>query len=290
MITDSTLPEGFAYPVGYRPTSARILDGEILKGFKPFELPYVVTCCNGQPGVDPNAPTAVGRLRYGRCPNLSSLIRYLELGGSPDEAMQATYNCEDTLTTACDYSEAGFHQTAIEIIRSLPKPFQQSGPALKALVESLMALSKHEEALQEIRLLIASRAAPTEWALTLHRLEEIQLLMILGKMEEAENIMDERRSEFRSMYQYYGFRAALALLRGDEPLARSLVIKAGRVDPYHCYKILWNPNLKNIEAFIRRELLTEQGEPLVYKQDGEAHKRHRPVFGDEAIGNSVKLD
>ena len=284
MAIDTTLPEGFVYPVGYRPTSARILDNEVLDGFQPFERPYIVTCRTGQPGVDPNAPTAVGRLRHGRCPNLSSLIRYLELGGSPDEAMQATYNCEDTLTTACDYSEAGFHQTAIEIIRSLPKPFQQSGPALKALVESLMALSKHEEALQEIRLLIASRAAPTEWALTLHRLEEIQLLMILGKMEEAENIMDERRSEFRGMYQYYGFRAALALLRGDEPLARSLVIKAGRVDPYHCYKILWNPSLKPIEAFIRRELLTEQGEPLVYKQDGEAHRIANRIQGALLLG------
>ena len=77
-------------------------------------------------------------------------------------------------------------------------------------------------------MLIAARTAPTEWALTLHRLEEIQLLMILGKMEEAETIMNERRSEFRGMYQYYGFRAAVALLRGDEPLAHSLVIKAGR--------------------------------------------------------------
>ena len=165
MTIDSTLPQGFVYPVGYRPTSSRILDSGILEGFKPFELPYIVTCCNGQPGVDPNAPTAVARLRHGKCPRLSSLIRYLELGGDPDEAMQATYSCEDTLTTASNYSEAGFHQAAIEIIRSLPKPFQQSGPALKALVESLTALSRYEEALQDVRLLIASRAAPTEWAL-----------------------------------------------------------------------------------------------------------------------------
>ena len=284
MTTDTTLPEGFVYPIGYRPTSARILDSEILDGFRPFERPYIVTYRTGQSGVDPNAPTAIGRLRHGRCPNLSSLIRYLELGGSPDEAMQATYTCEDTLTTACDYSESGFHQTAIEIIRSLPKPFQESGPALQALVGSLTALSRYEEALQEVRLLIASRSAPTEWAQTLHRLEEIQLLMILGSLDEAENIMNERRSEFRSMYQYYGFRAALALLRGDELLARSLVVQAGRVDPYHCYKILWNPLLKPMEAFIRKELLTEQGESLVYKQAGEARKIANRIQGALLLG------
>jgi hypothetical protein len=284
MTIATTLPEGFVYPVGYRPTSPRILDSGILEGFKPFEFPYIVTCCNGQPGVDPNAPTAVARLRHGKCPRLSSLIRYLELGGDPDEAMQATYSCEDTLTTACDYSEAGFHQTGIEIIRSLPKPFQQSGPALKALVESLMALSRYEEALQEVRLLIASRAAPTEWVLTLHRLEEVQLLMILGKLEEAEKIMAQRRVEFQDKYQYYGSRAALALLRGEEVLARSLVVKAGRVDPFHCYKILWNPLLKPIEAFIRKELLTEQGEPLVYQRDVEMRKISNGVQGALLLG------
>jgi hypothetical protein len=95
MKIDSSLPEGFVYPVGYQPTSPRILDLGILEGFKPFEWPFVITCCNGKPGVDPNAPVAVARLRHGRCPNLSSAIWYFELGGMPDEAMQATYSCED---------------------------------------------------------------------------------------------------------------------------------------------------------------------------------------------------
>jgi hypothetical protein len=278
------LPEGFVYPVGYRPTSARILDEEILRRFKPFEYPYIVTCCNGEPGVDPNAPVAVGRLRHGRCPNLSSLIRYLELGGGPDEAMQATYNCEDTLTTACDYSEAGFHQTAIEIIRSLHKPFQEGGTALNALVESLMALGKYEEALHEVRLLIASRAAPTEWAITLHRLEEVQLLLILAKLEEAEAIMNQRRVEFQDKYEYYGCRAALALLRGDELLARSLVVQSGRVNTAHCYKILWNPLLKPLEAFIRKELLNDQGEPRVYHEDVEMREIIHRIQGALLLG------
>ena len=284
MTLNSSLPEGFAYPVGYRPTSARILDKEILEGFKPFERPYVVLGYNGKPAVAGNAPVAVARLRHGRCPNLSSLIRYFELGGGPDEAMQATYNCEDTLTTACDYSEAGFHQTAIEIIRGLPKPFQQTGTALSALVESLMALARYEEALHEVRQLIASRDTPTEWALTRHRLEEVQLLMILGKLEEAEKIMNQRRAEFQDEYQYYGCRAALALLRGDELLARSLVVKTGRVDPYHCYKILWNPLLKPLDAFIRKELLNEKGEPRGFHEDVEMREISNRIQGALLLG------
>jgi hypothetical protein len=84
MSLNSSLPEGFVYPIGYFPSPARVFDKEILEGFKHFERPYVVMLHNGQPGVDVRAPTAVAKLRNGRCPNLASAIRFLELGGSPD--------------------------------------------------------------------------------------------------------------------------------------------------------------------------------------------------------------
>ncbi len=142
----------------------------------------------------------------------------------------------------------------------------------------------YEEALHEVRLLIASRAAPTEWAITLHRLEEVQLLLILGKLMEAETIMNQRRSEFLDKYEYYGCRAALALLRGDEPLARSLVVQSGRVNTAHCYKILWNPLLKPLEAFIRKELLNDKGEPRVYDEDVEMREIIHRIQGALLLG------
>jgi len=264
----TSLPEGFVYPVGYKVRSNRVTDPEILKDFKLFEVPYVVSY-KGNACVDSSAPTAVGRLRNGQDSNLKSAIRWLELEGPPDESMQATYNCEDVLSNASDYSEAGFHKIALDLINTLPKPFQETGRALGSLTRSLKAIGRYEEALEKVRCLIAGYDTPTEWALTLHRLDEVHLLMLLGRIEEAEGILNERRQEFRCMYQYYGHRAALALIRGDEALAKALVIKAGRVDHYHCYKILWNPLLKPLEAYIRKELLTKKGEPLLYEQNME---------------------
>ena len=267
----SSLPVGFVYPVGYRVSPNRIFDPEILKDFQFFEHPYVVSY-NGGIYLDASTPVAVRRLKNGRDPVLYSAIRYLEQEGPPDESMQATYNCEDALATACDYSEAGFHKIAIEKLRALPNPFQETGRGLEATTRSLGALGEFESALSKVRHLIAGRDSATEYSLTLHRLEEVHLLMLLGRLEEAETILDERREEFRVMYQYYGHRAALALLRGDEALAKALIVKAGRVDHYHCFKILWNPLLKPLESFIRRELMTEDGEPLIYQQNGDLHR------------------
>jgi len=270
IFTDTSLPEGFVYPIGYKVSSRRVLDPEILKDFQPFERPYVINF-RGKTFVDGQAPIAVGRLRNGQESNLSSAIRWLELDGPPDESMQATYNCEDALTTACNYSEAGFHKTAIDLIRSLPQPFQETYRGLESVARSLTGLGKYEEALEKVRLFTVGREEITEWSLTLHRLEEAHLLMLLGRLDEAESILNARRQELRVMYQYYGHRAALALLRGDESLAKALIVSSGRVDPYHCFKILWNPLLKPLEPFIRRELLTKKGEPLIYKQDNELH-------------------
>lgn len=81
------------------------------------------------------------------------------------------------------------------------------------------------------------------------------------------------------MYQYYGVRAAAALLKQDEALARALIVKAGRVDPYHCFKILWNPLLKPLESFIKAELLTDEGKPRVYAQNSEMHRICNRVQG-----------
>jgi hypothetical protein len=270
IFTDTSLPEGFVYPIGYKVSSRRVLDPEILKDFQPFERPYVIKF-RGKTFVDSKAPSALGGLRNGQKSNLSSAIRWLELDGPPDESMQATYNCEDALTTACNYSEAGFHQTAIDLIRSLPKPFQETYQGLETVAHSLSVLGKYEEALEKVRLFTVGREEFTEWSLTLHRLEEVHLLMLLGRLDEAESILNARRQELRVMYQYYGHRAALALLRGDESLAKALIVSSGRVDPYHCFKILWNPLLKPLEPFIRRELLTEKGEPLIYEQNHDLH-------------------
>lgn len=288
MNSDTSLSEGFAYPIGYLPPATRISDPEILSGFQPFERPYVVAGFDGKPTVDPHAPVAVRRLRNGQCPNLQSVIRYLEIGGGPDESMEATYNCEDTIARACDFSEAGFHETAIALIRRLPEPFQKTAAALKALVESRQAQSRYEEALHEVRLLITAADVPTEYARTIHRLKEVQLLLVLGRLNEAEVIMDERRSEFEGMYQYYGARAAAALAKNDEPLARALVVKAGRIDSYHCYKILWNPLLKPIEAFIKNELLTETGQPRVYEQNTEMHAICNRIQGALLVGEKER--
>jgi hypothetical protein len=75
-------------------------------------------------------------------------------------------------------------------------------------------------------------------------------------------------------------------LRGDEPLARFLVTKAGRVDPYHSYKILWNPLLKPIEDFIRKQLLTDQGDSLLYQQDGDIHRLCNRIQGALLLGDA----
>jgi hypothetical protein len=278
------LPEGFVYPVGYKVSRKRVIDPEILKDFKDFEHPYVITY-KGKTFVDDQAPVAVARLRNGRDSNLNSAIRWLELEGPPDESMQATYNCEDALATACNYSEAGFHKTAIDLIRSLPEPFQKTRHGMEAVARSLIALERYEEALDIINQLTTGREEITEYYLTLLRLEKVHLLTLLGRVDEAESILNARRLEFREMYQYYGQRAALALARGDEALAKALIVRSGRVDPYHCFKILWNPLLKPLESFIRKELLTEKGQPLIYKQDNDLHMICNRIQGAVLIGN-----
>jgi len=288
MNSDSSLLEGFAYPIGYIPTATPISDPEILSGFQPFEIPYVITGLDGQPTVDPRAPVAVRRLRNGQCPNLQSALRYVEIGGGPDDAMKATYHCEDIVARACDFSEAGFHGTAIELIRSLPEPFQRTAAALKATVDGCLAQSRYEDALQAVHLLIDADDVPTKYARRLYRLEEVQTLLLLGRLNEAEEILDQRRSEFREHYEYYGIRAAAALLKGDELLARTLVVKAGRVDAYHCYKILWNPLLKPIEVFIKRELLTEAGTPRIYEQDMEMYALCTRIQGALLVGDRAR--
>lgn len=263
--------EEFKYPVGYLPPKTRILDPDVLSSFQPFERPYVITDIHGEPNVDPNAPIAIRRLKNGRCQNLQSAIRFLELGGAPNESMEATYRREDRIADACNLSEAGFHGAAIDLSRQLPEPFQRTAASLEPLVASLEAQSGFDEALVEVRRLIDSIDV-TEYARTVHRLKEAELLLNLGRLEESKLILDRGRVEFRGMYQYYGVRAAAALMQNDEALARGLIVKAGRVNPNHCFKILWNPLLRPLEAFIRRELLTDTGKPRIYEQNQGMHR------------------
>jgi hypothetical protein len=286
-------PDGFRYPVGYLAPSNRVVDTSIVEPFNPLLRPYVVRDRKGEPMVDPHAPVAVRRLLRDQDSNLLSAIRFLELGGPPDPSMQETYSCEDRLSQAETLSEAGHHASAISMVRALPPPFQQTASALRTLAGSLKALGVYEEALIKVKRLILNEEI-TEYARDLARIEEANLLVLLGRCADAEKIIRDGRATFRSFYTYYGVRAALALLSGDDLFARQLIARAGRIEDYHSFKLLWEPSLRPLWAFIRHEFLDEENQPLLYRLNSETRRTSHRVQGallmNDLIGAGMHME
>ncbi|MES2736617.1 MAG: hypothetical protein V4672_09885 [Verrucomicrobiota bacterium] len=85
---------------------------------------------------------------------------------------------------------------AIALLRSLLVPFQQTHTALLSLVRSLKALERYEEALIESERLVRVEDI-TDHATELYRIEQAELLLPLGRREEAETLVDQGLDRFR---------------------------------------------------------------------------------------------
>lgn len=279
------LPAEFRYPVGYFMPLDRVTDPAVLAKFPEVLRPFVVATKDGNAELDPHVPVPVKHLERPTCGNLKAVIRFLELGGEPDESMKATYATEDLLAHACHLSQSGQHGMALEVLRSLPKPFQETAAALEGYVHSLKALGRYEEALACAEKLIEAPDVRTEYARTLFRIDRADILVLLGRGDEAEKYLDDHREEFEGFYTYYGVRSALALRRGDTALAESLILKAGQADSFHAFKLLWNPGLRPLADFIRRELLTEDGKPLLYHRNVETRRLIHAIQGAVLTGD-----
>jgi len=284
----SLYPADFRYPVGYLAKPERVTDPTLLLAFEDWQRPYVVQF-RDEVRVDPHVSVPVRRLLRGKPDtSIKSALRYLEWNGYTDESLQESFAQEDHTEEASDWSEAGMHGKAIEMIRDMPEPFQRTAAALLALKNSLMALGRYEEALVEVRRLIQADAI-TEYARDLYRIDESEMLLHLGREAEAEAILDSGRTQLQGFWSYHAMRAAFALKDGDEVLAKNLILKAGRVDNYHAYKMLWNRHLLRLANYIRRELLTADGKPLLYEQNSTmlrlCHRVHGAVLtGDRERG------
>ena len=277
-------PAEFRYPVGYFMPLDRVTDPAVLAKFPEVLRPFVVATKDGNAELDPHVPVPVKHLERPTCGNLKAVIRFLELGGEPDESMKATYATEDLLAHACHLSQSGQHGLALEVLRSLPKPFQETAAALEGYVHSLKALGLYGEALACAEKLIMAPDVRTEYARTFFRIDRADILVLLGRGDEAEKYLDDHREKFEGFYTYYGVRSALALLRGDTSLAESLILKAGQTDNYHAFKLLWNPGLRPLADFIRRELLTEEGEPLLYRRNVDSRRLLHTIQGAMLTG------
>lgn len=278
-------PEGFRYPIEYLPSQDRVTEPALLQTFAAWLRPYVIRY-NDEIMVSGQAPPAVRRLqRARRDDNLSSAFRHLEWGTTvEDPSMRASFNAEDTVSEARDWSDAGHHLAAIALLRSLPVPFQQTHTALLSLVRSLKALERHEEALIESERLVRVEDI-TDHARELYHIEQAELLLHLDRREQAAALLDQWQDRLRVHWSYYGMRAALALSEGQEDVAKMFVLKAGHVDDFHCYKMLWNRHLASLETFIRTELLTEDNKPRLYERDKEMQRLCHSIHGAFVSGD-----
>ena len=266
------LPPEFRYPVGYFESEERVAEKELLSEFDEIFHPYVIRYKDGKVGVDHGAPMAVKRLKNGQCPNLISALRYLELDGAPDQQMESTYDFEDLSSRACNLSEAGHHGMALEIFLKLPVPFQETASALESRVRSLKALARYDEALPLADKLIAASDVATEYARGLFRIVRAEILVLLNRVDDAQDFLNRHREELHGMFAFFGVLSAVALKKGNVTLAKQLVAKAGRVDDYHAFKILWNPALREIADFIREELLTDDGKPKMAELNSQTRR------------------
>lgn len=274
----SLYPADFRYPVGYLAKPERVTDPTLLLAFEDWQRPYVVRF-RDEVRVDPHVDVPVRRLLQGKPDtSIKSALRRFEWNGYTDESLQESFAQEDHTEEASDWSEAGMHGKAIEMIREMPEPFQKTAEALLALKNSLMALGRYEEALIEVRRLIKADAI-TEYARDLYRIDETEILLHLGRKAEAEAILDAGRTNFQGFWSYHAMRAVFAMKDGDEGLAKNLILKAGRVDNYHAYKMLWNRHLHPLADYIRRELVTADGKPLLYEQNSTMLRLCHHVHG-----------
>lgn len=192
--------------------------------------------------------------------------------------MKAAFRVEDVVTEAGLWSESGAHEKTLAIIRSVPRPYQQTVPALQALVRSLKSLARYNEALVELDQLIAANGI-TEYARELYRIEKAEILLHLNRQQEAEALLDERSKVYETFWPHYGMRAALALLGGKIELAQACILKAGRLDPFHAYKLLWNRHLAPLATFIRQELLTDDNKPRFYERNNAVRRICHSIHG-----------
>lgn len=278
-------PEDFVYPEGYLASPSRVADPAVLQDFAAWMRPYMVRSHEGELMMDPHVPVPVRRLAQGnRDTTIQSALRYLEWNGPPDEALKATFALEDMTEEAELCSEAGRHREALAMIRGMPTPFQTTSSALRSLVRSLKAMGRYAEALEECGRLIKSDNI-TDYARDLYRILEAELLLHCDRPEEAGEALSRRRDRFQMMWPYYGVRAALALRAGDEELAKALILRAGKVDAFHCYKLLWNRHLAPLADFIRRELLTDDGKPRLYERNSKMRRLCHAIHGALLTGD-----
>ncbi|HSI62120.1 MAG TPA: hypothetical protein VLE43_03350 [Candidatus Saccharimonadia bacterium] len=272
-------PDDFRYPEGYFAPPTRITDAETLRKFDAWMRPYVIRSKDGEAIIDPGAPVPVRRLAQGsRDTTVISALRHLEWGGSADDSLQGTFAMEDRTEEAGLCSEAGRHREAVALIRTMPPPFQVTAAALVALVRSLKAMGRYAEALEESGRLIISDGI-TDYARDLYRIEQAELMLHCDRPDEATAVLNRWREDCQHKWPYYGVRAALALRTGHGELAKALILRAGKVDAYHCYKLLWNRHLEPLAAFIRRELLTEDNKPRLYQRNSDTRRLCHAIHG-----------
>jgi hypothetical protein len=277
-------PAKFRYPKGYFPSPRRVIDPEVLRTFDPWLRPYVKHDGQGACVVDESAD-GVRKLLHPSDGSVNDALRYLQWDGPPDASLQAAFACEDQTELAETFSKVGHHGAAIDTVLALPIPYQQASEARRVLLRSHLALGQFEPALENARALIRADDI-TDYARDLYRLEEAHLLLLSTRRSEAEPLLDRGRRAFRNFYLYYGLRAALAWMDGEETLAHSLIIRAGRVEPYHSPKLLWSPLLRPLYGFIRQELLGVDNGPLVYRRDKDVRRLCHRVQGALLTGRS----
>ena len=280
-------PPDFRYPVGWLPRRERLTNRKELLAHDAWRRPYLVKS-NGEVTIDAQHVAAVSRLARGKPDtSIQSALRCLEWGDAvKDPSMNASFEAEDLLAVAALWSEAGAHERAISMIRSLPKPYQETASGLEALVRSLKALERYAEALEECVRLVKADGI-TEYARELRRIETAELLLHLNRRAEVEEVLDSRQETFENFWEYHGMRAALDLLDGRHDLAQASINKAGRVDAFHSYKLLWNRHLAPQAGYIRAELLTEDNRPRLYELNVDVqrlcHKIHGALVGSRWI-------
>jgi hypothetical protein len=273
-------PKDFRYPEGYFPRPTRVLDRAVLKLFQDLERPYLILDSDGEPTVAAADWVSFERLLKKLHFALMPAIRYLEGDGS-NESLRAKSD-EKRLQFAEDAADNGFMGLAVATVRALPERLQTTHQALRILVISLKALGRYREALAEVRRLIAT--PDPNYEPTRFRIEEADLVLLSGEPLEAERLLDLGRRDFCTHYEYFGVRAALAMGAGDRALAEHLIVRAGRADDYHCFKILWHPLLAPVRDVIRQELIHDSGTPLLYHQNSAVKRLCHRVQGALLVG------
>lgn len=268
----SGLPDDFRYSEGYFEPRNRQQAPEALKVFHELLHPYLVANGRGETTIDGDAPRAayIIRNKFSGEDNgaLKSAMRFLELGGEPDAPMQATYEQEDQLEWAQTLSEAGHHGNALGILEHLARPFQQTATAARVYRKAYYTLGRYHDALAHAdgKCYLEEK---NPYRIAQDRLARAELLLLTGQIAEAEAILNEWRKSLFEHYTYFGIRAGIALAKGDRATARLFVQRAACRDCYHCYKLLWLHSLRPIADWLANELLTEDGGPLPWAEDGE---------------------